>query len=99
MKTILILAAFAAAGFAAPVSAESPAFGSRSETVNVSKLDLSSNAGIRELDRRIGAAAREACGTPSVADPTGWRKVKACRADAIGRAAEQRSRAIASATR
>ena len=97
MKTILILAAFAAAGLAVPAQAESPAFETRSAVVNFSKLDLSNDAGVRALDRRIGAAARNACGTPSSADPEGLRKAKACRADAIASAAEQRSRAIEAA--
>ena len=99
MKTILILAAFAAAGLSVPASAADTSFESRTEVVNVSNLDLGSAAGIRELDRRIGAAAREACGTPSLADPYGRQKVKACRADAIGRAADQRGRAIAASGR
>ncbi len=99
MKTILILAAFAAAGLAAPVQAESNALDARTAVVNFSKLDLSSEAGVRALDRRIGAAARTACGTPSSADPEGLRKVKACRADAIASAAAQRDRAIESARR
>jgi UrcA family protein len=100
MKTILILAAAAsvlAAGLSAPAQAESPAFETRSAVVNVSELDLSSEAGVRALDRRIGAAARHACGIPSSADPEGLRKAKACRADAIQSAAEQRSRAISAA--
>ena len=97
MKTILILAALAAASFTVPAQAESSAFASRSAVVSFANLDLGSDAGIRELDRRIGAAARDACGTPSVVDPKGRQKVKACRADAIGSAAAQRSRAIAAA--
>lgn len=97
MKTILILAAFAASGLASPASAESPAFNARSAVVSVSKLDLSSDAGVRALDRRIGAAARHACGTPSSADPEGVRNAKACRAEAIESAAAQRTRAIEAA--
>jgi UrcA family protein len=99
MKTILIIAALASLGLAVPAQAESTALDSRSQVVNFSKLDLGSQAGIRELDRRIGAAARQACGTPSAADPTGWSKVKDCRANAVERAADQRSRAIAAARR
>ncbi len=97
MKTILILAAAAAASFTVPALAESPSFDTRTAAVSVANLDLSSAAGIRELDRRIGAAARDACGTPSVADPKGRQKAKTCRADAIAGASEQRSRAIEAA--
>jgi UrcA family protein len=99
MKTILILAAAAAASFAVPALAESGAFDSRTAAISFANLDLSSEAGIRELDRRIGAAARDACGTPSVADPKGRQKARACRADAIESAGEQRSRAIEAARR
>ena len=97
MKTILILAAAASAvaGLAVPVQAET-AFGSRT-VVSFTELDLTSEAGVRALDRRIGAAARQACGIPSSADPDGLRDNKACRADAIRSAAEQRDRAIAAA--
>jgi UrcA family protein len=55
-------------------------------------LDLSTRDGRARLDRRIGRAARELCGTWSAVDLAGRTKVMTCRNAAIAQAADQRDR-------
>jgi UrcA family protein len=94
MKTLLPLAALAAALLAHPASAQTapPA----PQVVHYADLDLSSPAGVRELDRRIGAAVRDACGSASDADLHGQNLVIRCRVEARGQAKAQRAIAVAS---
>ena len=67
--------------------------------VQTSDLNLSSQSGQRALDRRLAQAAREVCGIPSEADLVGQNKARACRADAIARAASEREGLLAAANR
>lgn len=63
--------------------------------VRYADLDLTTERGVRALDRRINNAAATACGIASSADPDGKRAVKQCRAEARERAVSQRRIAIA----
>ena len=54
--------------------------------VYTADLDLSSEAGQRQLDHRLVQAAYEVCGTASDADLVGKNEVRACRADVLGKA-------------
>jgi UrcA family protein len=95
MKPMLTLAAaLLAASFAVPALAqENPS--AISLNVRHADLDLTTEAGVRALDRRIANAAATACGIPSSADPDGKRAVKQCREEARERAYSQRQIAIA----
>ncbi|MEA3063174.1 MAG: hypothetical protein QOJ94_2955 [Sphingomonadales bacterium] len=93
MKILLPLAALAATLTAGPGFAQ-PA-GSAPQVVHYADLDLSSAAGRREFDRRIGIAVREACGTPSDADLHGRNLVQHCRVETRRAITAQRSAALA----
>lgn len=97
MKTILALAALAAAFTAAPASAQEPiaALGG-TIVVRTADLDLSSDRGVSKLDRRIRTAAELACGTASDFDLRGKNKARRCRAETIASVSPQREAAIAS---
>ena len=97
MKTILALAALAATFTAVPaVAQESVALSGGTIVVRTADLDLSTDRGISKLDRRISAAARLACGTPSDFDVRGKNKARRCRAETIASVSPQREAAIAS---
>lgn len=98
MKTVLALAALAAAFTAAPASAQEPiSISGGTIAVRTADLDLSSGRGVAKLDRRIRAAAGLACGTASDFDLRGKNKVRRCRHDTIASVAGQREAALASA--
>jgi len=94
MKSILLFAAFSAALCTAPASAEPV---QHSQIVGHSDLDLGTDAGVRELDRRIRVAARSVCGTATATDPRSWIQVRQCRKDTITALSGQRARALAAA--
>lgn len=54
--------------------------------VHTADLDLSSEAGKRQLDQRLSQAAREVCGEASEVDLQGKNDVRACRADVLAKA-------------
>jgi UrcA family protein len=93
MKIVLPLAALAAALSAGPAFAQ-PA-GSAAQVVHYADLDLASAAGRRELDRRIGIAVREACGTASDADLHGRNLVQNCRVETRRAIAPRRTALLA----
>ena len=96
MKTILALAALAAAFTAAPAAAQEPIVSSGATiVVRTADLDLSSGRGVAKLDRRILEAAKLACGTASDFDVRGKNKVRRCRDETIASVADQREAAIA----
>ena len=96
MKTVLALAALAAAFTAAPAAAQEPiAVSGGTIVVRTADLDLSSDRGVSKLDRRIRAAAGLACGTASDFDLRGKNKVRRCRSETIASVAPQREAAIA----
>lgn len=68
-----------------------------SSIVHTADLDLSSDAGQQELDRRIVQAARDVCGTASAVDLEGKNAVRQCRADTIAQAGSQREQLLAAA--
>jgi UrcA family protein len=100
MKTILIRSAQAALiaatfGFA-PVVAQGPAAPTQL-VISYSDLDLSTRAGVRQLDRRIRSAVQLACGPVSDADLVGKNDVIQCRNETLALARAQREVAIAEA--
>lgn len=100
MKTILTLAltfvAAAASISAAPATAQGvPA--QSTLAVSYADLDLTTDAGIRTLDRRILSAVQQACGPVSAFDLSGTNRARECRADALARLDLQRQTAIAAA--
>ena len=95
MKTVLALAALAAAFTAAPASAQEPiAVSGGTVVVRTADLDLSTDRGVSKLDRRIRAAASLACGTASDFDLRGKNRVRRCRHDTIASVAAQRDAAL-----
>ena len=99
MKTILLLAAAAAASLVTltPTAfAQEPAGQVR---VSYADLDLSSRDGQRVLDRRIRTAVEQACGPISSADPAGKNRVLECRTETLALARAQRDSAIAAVSR
>ena len=96
MKPALAFAALFAATFAAPVAAQAP---SGVQAVSYADLNLRSDAGVQRLERRLGAAVRNVCGTPSAADPLGRARVQECREATAAAAAAQRDRAVSAARR
>lgn len=96
MKILLPLATFAAALAAGPALAAPVA--PAAQIVHYSDLDLSSPAGRRELDRRIGIAIREACGTASDSDLHGRNLVQRCRVETRQAVAARRTAAVAGNT-
>jgi len=86
--SMLLLAAAAATPLAAePVSA--------SRSVQTADLDLSTAAGLRALDHRLTIAIVDACGEASDVDLEGANAVRACRAEARARVADERDRIVA----
>ena len=97
MKTLLSLAALAAAFTAMPASAQTPA--PATVAVSTADLDLRSPAGIAALDRRIHAAVHTLCGDASDVDIHGKNVVGRCRTATLAAVAAQRDQAIALARR
>ncbi len=96
MKAFLTfsLTAFALALSAAPALAQ-PDSAARQLVVSYADLDLSTERGVRVLDRRLRAAADTACGPTSVFDPEGRNDVQQCRTETLAQARAQRDQAIA----
>lgn len=81
---------------AAPALAQSPAAAETNiSLVRTADLDLGSQAGRRQLDRRLGQAAREVCGTASDADVEGKNAVRKCRDETLAKARSQRESMVA----
>jgi len=99
MTSKLTLAAFAAAGFAAAISAPASAEQSdqtRVTAVRYSDLDLASESGQRAMQRRIELAAREVCGVDELA--TGTRIVSSSARTCYAQTLENLSREVAART-
>src|SRR4051812_49955526 len=102
-KTInIILAAFLATTAvikAAPALSE-PAPTTVSETVvRTADLDLSTEAGRRQLDQRLVVAVPDACGAAADVDLAGPNGVRPCRPDLLADAPAQNPELVASARR
>ena len=98
MKTLLTLAAAAAASIASPAAAQSPIPVDGHLVVSYADLDLTTEAGVRTLDRRILTAVQQACGATSEFDPAGKNRIRECRAETLAQARAQRDVAIAAAS-
>jgi UrcA family protein len=98
-KTIQITAAAflitAAALKAAPALAEPVSPEINVALVHTADLDLSTQAGQRQLDSRLVQAAREVCGTASDVDLEGKNQVRHCRNEVLARANTQRDQLLA----
>jgi UrcA family protein len=94
MKRTLAFAAFAAASCFTPALAQETE-GDRRHVVSFADLDLSRQADVRRLDRRIAIAVADACGAASDADPAGKNDVRRCRVETTARLTAERERAIA----
>jgi UrcA family protein len=97
MKTLLTISAAAAALIASPAAAQSPIPVDAQLVVSYADLDLSTEAGVRTLDRRILTAVQQACGASSDFDPAGKNRIRECQAETLAQARAQRDVAIAAA--
>jgi UrcA family protein len=88
---------FSLAATAAAMTASAPAFASETATaaVSIAKLDLTSDRGRAQLDRRIARAAEDLCGRPDRRDLTLSVAADECMADVLASARPQREAAIA----
>jgi UrcA family protein len=80
---------------AAPGLAEAAPAKVNVSVVRTADLDLSSEAGRRQLDQRLVIAAREVCGVASDADLAGKNQVRRCRDEVLARAHERRDAVLA----
>ena len=94
---LFALALIASAATVTPTVAQAFEPETVTSIVRTADLDLSNDAGQRELDRRIVQAAREVCGDPSNVDLEGKNAVRQCRADTIAAASSQREQLLAAA--
>jgi UrcA family protein len=67
--------------------------------VRTADLDLSTESGRRQLDRRIANAARDVCGAASDVDIEGKNAVRQCRVGTIAQAKLQKDSILAARTR
>ena len=99
MKAITIVLASAlitgAAIEAVPALAETTSPEVAVSVVHTADLDLTSDAGKRQLDRRLSIAARDVCGTASDFDLEGKNAVRECRDLVLANAREQGEALIA----
>jgi UrcA family protein len=92
---LFALALIASAATITPTVAEAFEPVTVTSIVRTVDLDLSSDAGLQELDRRIVQAAHEVCGEASNVDLEGRNAVRQCRSDTIAQAASQREQVLA----
>ena len=97
MNSLFLVAALTVATFTVPVRAEPSRLDTVRATIATRDLDLTTEAGVRILDRRIVVAASRLCGTPSAAVPRARTRFEQCRDAARANADTTRRRAIASA--
>lgn len=95
-RIVIIAAALIAVPFAAPAPAQEP-LGQRTQVVSYADLDLARDADVRKLDRRIGRAIKDVCGTASDVDLEGKNEVRRCRVLTSESLAAERGRALAAA--
>lgn len=80
-----------------PVAAQNANIDAHTQVVSYNDLDLTSEADVRILDRRIRSAVEAACGPTSDADPAGNNDVRRCRAETSALIEARRDVAIAAA--
>jgi len=99
MKAITIVLASAlisgASIKAVPALAETNSPEVAVSVVHTADLDLTNDAGKRQLDRRLSIAAREVCGTASDFDLEGKNEVRECRDLVLANAREKGEALIA----
>ena len=98
--TIMLASAAITAGalLASPAPAAPPApVETNVSLVRTADLDLRSEAGRRQLDRRLASAARTVCGEASSFDLAGKNDVRRCRAETLVKADAQKARIVAAA--
>jgi UrcA family protein len=93
MKTLLILTSMLTASATPALAQTAPA--ANQLVVSYADLDLSTDRGVRVLDRRLRVAAETVCGPTSDADLEGKNDARSCRAEALAEARAQRDVAIA----
>ena len=91
------LALIATAATVTPTVAEALEPVTATSIVRTADLDLASDSGQRELDRRIVQAAREVCGEASNADLEGKNAARACREETVAAVDSQREQLLAAA--
>ena len=82
-----------------PVHAQSANAPAEVRLVPTSDLNLTTEAGQRQLEQRVVRAAREVCGQASDADPAGKNQIRKCRENAIARASSQGEELVAASER
>lgn len=97
MKRMFALAALGTFLCASTATAQSPGANDRSAVVAHADLNLASEAGLAELERRIGLAVRQVCGAASDADLKGRNEVRRCRSRTRALVSASRGKAIAAA--
>lgn len=79
--------------FSAPYAGEPPA----REAVSIRDLDLTTNTGIRKLERRINRAIDRVCPAEGIGALVQTRSIRQCREDAVASVRPQVDRAVAAA--
>jgi UrcA family protein len=94
---IIFVAFLATAGVikAVPALAEPVPTNVNVSVVRTADLNLSTDAGRRQLDQRLVIAAREVCGATSDADLAGKNAVRACRKDVLAQARAKTGEVVA----
>lgn len=80
--SLALVAALLATGATAPAFAQAP----RAKVVNTSDLDLSTDAGVKQLNGRILRASAAVCGVSLARDLNEIAHAKKCRAESLARA-------------
>jgi UrcA family protein len=88
-KIGLLLLGSIAGAMAANAGTEDPDLDVPSVVVKYADLSLESDAGVRELYRRITFAAQRVCPTPSIGELRLMRQAAECRDQAVARAIRQ----------
>jgi len=84
---------------AAPALAQDTAADVQVSFVRTADLDLSTDFGRRQLDKRLANAAREVCGTASDVDVEGKNEVRKCRDEVLTKARSDRDQLFSVAGR
>jgi len=97
LSLIAAIAASAVCAAAAPAFAQDAVADVDQRTVSYADLDLSSAAGITQLDRRIDKAVIQVCGHADLHNMDAWKAMDHCRDDARSKIEPMRNALVASA--
>lgn len=97
--TKLALALALGAALSTPAIAAPDPEQPRTMTIDYADLDLSAGAGQRQLDRRIGTAAKKVCAIPGVSTREESRQVSRCVRAAMAGAQPMRNTVLAGRSR